>query len=149
MKTARIVTTARMVGVTPGSVLLLLASLAVATVLADCGQGEECIRQKRCPSFLALKDKFRELTKDTEEHDLALAGLKEVVCNQRRKLVCCPKAQAMNTTYLPVLGECGVSGDAAFIVGGEVGGGGDIYQSRCRVQAWVSDSSVPAETVDL
>ena len=110
-----------MEGVTP--VLLLLASMAVATVLADCGQGEECIRQKRCPSFLALKKKFRELTEDTEEHYLALAGLKEAVCNQRRKLVCCPKAQAMNTTYLPVLGECGVSGDAAFIVGGEVGGG--------------------------
>ena len=113
-------------GVTPVSVLLLLASLAVGTALAECGQDDECIRQKRCPSFLALKDKFRELTKDTAEHSLALAGLKAAVCHPKRKLVCCPKPQALNATYLPVLGECGVSGDAAFIVGGEVGGRGGL-----------------------
>ena len=92
----------------------------------DCGQDEECIRQKRCPSFLALKEKFRELTKATAEHSLALAGLKAAVCHPKRKLVCCPKPQALNATYLPVLGECGVSGDAAFIVGGEVGGRGGL-----------------------
>ena len=100
-------------------ITICIASLYVISVIGqdlDCRFGEECRNQDDCESFITERSKLYQLRRGSSAFKVQFAKLKQVVCNNQRRKVCC-KLDPDSPSYVPRDGECGLSGDAGFIVG--------------------------------
>ena len=96
-----------------------------------CDSGYECLNRSDCEFYQAELKRSKDFPKRSQERKDIIESLKELICNQKARKVCCWKAKEDDEgtvrvngnpdspDYLPGYGECGVSGDAEFIVGGE------------------------------
>merc|ERR1711862_217236 len=86
-----------------------------------CSRGFECVKRDECDHYNAGIKRSKEVTKRSKEWNDIIQPLKSLICNQKDRKLCC-KIKSNNPDspgYLPGDGECGVTGDAAFIVGGK------------------------------
>jgi len=110
---------------------------------SGCDVGYTCLYRKTCVSYNSKVDDLKKLGAEkgitSLEYKSLLARLKTLICNKKERKVCCDKAKQPTTTTTPATtttaptdeksfpnfipnidrGECGVTGDAAFIYGGE------------------------------
>jgi len=93
-----------------------------------CPKGSSCTPRGSCVSYKSKIQQLRTLTKGTNEYRIFLSELKGLICNQSERKVCCKKETSTYSStdpssplYLPSAkkAECGFSGNAEFIVGGE------------------------------
>ena len=108
---------------------------------SECKPGYTCLPRGICDSFQSERRDLRKLGKEkgttSSEYKALLERLKSLICNQAEGKICCDKAQQPTTTstttttttaptdqqsfpnFIPSIdrGECGVTGDAAFIYG--------------------------------
>ena len=78
------------------------------------------MKRSGCEYYQAEIQKSKELTKRSKARNDIIQNLRSLLCNKADKKVCC-KVQSGNPDspdYLPEEGECGIAGDAEFIVGG-------------------------------
>merc|ERR1711971_1159561 len=86
-----------------------------------CNRGFECVKRDECEHYNAEIKRSKEVTKKSKEWYDIIQALKSLICNQKDRKLCC-KIKSNNPDspgYLPGDGDCGVTGDAAFIVGGQ------------------------------
>ena len=79
------------------------------------------MKRDECDHYNAEIKRSKEVTKKSKEWYDIIQALKSLICNQKDRKLCC-KIKSNNPDspgYLPGDGECGVTGDAAFIVGGQ------------------------------
>ena len=108
---------------------------------SGCDVGYTCLPRGICVSYNSKLRDLRKLGaekgKTSSEYKALLERLKSLICNQAEGKICCDKAQQPTTTsttttttaaptdqqsfpnFIPSIdrGECGVTGDAAFIYG--------------------------------
>ena len=85
-----------------------------------CDRGYECVKRDECEFYQAEIQKSKELTKRSKAWNDIIQNLRSLICNKAKRKVCC-KVQSGDPDspdYLPGEGECGIAGDAEFIVGG-------------------------------
>lgn len=124
-------------------VFLLLGIFVISGLGADsgCDVGYTCLSKDICVSYKSklgdLKKVEAEKGKRSSAYKSILARLKSLICNQAERKVCCDRSKQPTTStptttikatdeksfpnFIPNIerGECGVTGDAAFIYGGE------------------------------
>ena len=108
---------------------------------SGCDVGYTCLYRKTCVSYNSKLGDLKKLGAEkgitSSEYKSLLARLKTLICNKKERKVCCDKAKQPTTTTTPATtttaptdeksfpnfipnidrGECGVTGDAAFIYG--------------------------------
>ena len=108
---------------------------------SGCDVGYTCLYRKTCVLYNSKVDDLKKLGAEkgitSSEYKSLLARLKTLICNKKERKVCCDKAKQPTTTTTPATtttaptdeksfpnfipnidrGECGVTGDAAFIYG--------------------------------
>ena len=136
-------------------VFLLLGIFVIPGLGGDsgCDVGYTCLSRDVCVSYKSklgdLKKVEAEKGKRSSEYKSILARLKSLICNQAEKKVCCDRSKQPTTSFTPPTttiasndeksfpnfipnidrGECGVTGDAAFIYG------------ECKLQLFLSSLS--------
>ena len=122
-------------------VFLLLGIFVISGLGADsgCDVGYTCLSKDICVSYKSklgdLKKVEAEKGKRSSAYKSILARLKSLICNQAERKVCCDRSKQPTTStptttikatdeksfpnFIPNIerGECGVTGDAAFIYG--------------------------------
>ena len=95
-----------------------------------CREERECLVVTDCPLFELDKNQLNFIEKGSEEYKEKLEEIKGLVCNKRRRKVCClktfidppqPNITPNSPTWVPNLEkqECGVSAEGSqFVVGG-------------------------------
>ena len=110
---------------------IFLATLYVISVTGqdlECKDGEICQNQDDCETFKTERAKLNQLRKGSSAFKALLSKLRKGVCNTESRKVCCQSdVSGVQSTeddpdspsYVPsyVEGECGLSGDAEYIVG--------------------------------
>ena len=88
-----------------------------------CDSDYECVKRGECEYFNSEIQRSKQLTRGSDAWNDIIQPLKSLICNQQDKKICC-KIQRNNPDnpdspdYLPGVEECGIAGDAEFIVGG-------------------------------
>jgi len=113
-------------------VLLLVLFCEGQSQDLPCDGGKTCMDRDSCESFISEQAKLKQLRKGTSDYRTLLTQLRKLICNKKRKKVCCRKGQPISNErsdlndssspgFLPnpLKGECGLSGSADFILGGE------------------------------
>ena len=119
------------------AVLVLVISVIPATLAqADtaCSAGRRCVSTVDCEPYTRASDKLRQLDRGSAEYRQLLARLKQQVCNRQLRRVCCLAAlptlselatlsndqtNSSSPRWVPGSDQCGLSGDSAFVRGGE------------------------------
>ena len=108
-----------------------------------CSRGFECVKKDECEHYNVQIQRSKEVTKRSKEWNDIIQSLKSLICNKEDKKICC-KIESNNPDspgYLPGDDECGVAGDAAFIVGGQDTKLGEfpwsaLIRKKGRSQSW-------------
>jgi len=113
-------------------VLLLVLFCEGQSQDLPCDGGKTCMDRDSCESFISEQAKLKQLRKGTSDYRTLLTQLRKLICNKKGKKVCCRKGppisnerSGLNDSSSPVFfpnplkGECGLSGSADFILGGE------------------------------
>ena len=66
----------------------LILSEVVESTVKEC-EVDECVSQDSCPYFAAVVDDLEELGLDTKEYNDMFAIVRENICNQEERGVCC------------------------------------------------------------
>ena len=86
-----------------------------------CDIGYECVHRAKCGFYKEELQRSEQFSKKSKDRNDIIQSLRALICNTKDKKVCC-KIQSDNDPespgYLPGNGDCGLSEDAAFIVGG-------------------------------
>lgn len=124
-------------------VFLLLGIFVIPGLGGDsgCDVGYTCLSRDICVSYKSKLGELRKVEtekgKRSSEYKSILARLKSLICNQAERKVCCDRSKQPTTptttptttisatdeksfpNFIPNIerGECGVTGDAAFIYG--------------------------------
>ena len=72
----------------------ITVSIEVKDTLGRCGEGQYCLPQNDCPSFLEKKENFQSLRRGSTERASALGELKSLICNNSERGACCPKPKS-------------------------------------------------------
>ena len=128
-------------------IFLVLGLFVISGLCVDsgCDVGYSCLPSETCVSYKSKLEDLRrvgaEKGKRSSEYKTILARLKSLICNKAERKFCCDRSKQPSTTtttttttppptdgtndekfnpnFVPNinLGECGVTGDAAFIYG--------------------------------
>jgi len=99
---------------------------------SGCAEEETCVGRDTCAFYNSELAKLKKLIRGSSEHRILLNELKGLICNKKKKKVCCRSDPPINSipntytspnstaSYVPNAkkGECGLSGNAQFILGG-------------------------------
>ena len=78
-----------------------------------CNAGSSCIARTKCQYVDQRMDQYKELKarNQREKAKQIIAELRNLVCNKKKRLVCCPTTATspdLDPEYLPSLGSCGL-----------------------------------------
>lgn len=114
-------------------ILTLVLSFVICQRDKNCDPGYECIPNSDCDSYQEKRNKLDTLERKTQEFNDLLSEMRQLVCNRRRKRICCEveapqppvtlvqrdNSDESSPSYVPSGNNCGVAvKSAAFIVGG-------------------------------
>jgi len=103
----------------------------------DCDAGYQCELSTGCKSYKVEREKLGRYQKDSSEFKKLLNKLRSQVCNKKLRKICCEveeqelkqekvqdvvkveKTEKDSPSWIPNMEECGVTGNAAFILGGQ------------------------------
>ena len=87
-----------------------------------CDAGYQCQDTSDCQPYNDEKEKLKQYSRGSSEYKRVLNKLKSQICNKKLRKVCCeiedPVEDRDSPSWIPSAGECGLSGDPAFILGG-------------------------------
>ena len=108
-------------------IFLLLGMFVMSALCEDtgCDVGYTCLPRKSCASYLSKLEELRKVGKEkgksSSEYMSILGRLRSFICNKADKKVCCDISndEEFSPNFIPNIerGECGITGDAAFIFG--------------------------------
>ena len=104
---------------------IFIAALHIISVIGqdlECNEGQVCQYPDDCDSYKTERAKLDKLKRGSSDYKALLAKLRKGVCNKKSRKVCCKSQFSTDDdpdspSYVPREGECGLSGNSAYIVG--------------------------------
>ena len=114
--------------------ILLLLSFTICLSQSqdtECEAGYKCEDSGDCQSYKVERDTLKQYQKGSSEFNRLLKKLRGLVCNKKLRKICCELENeekieveydpndSESPSWVPSSEQCGLTGDAAFILGGQ------------------------------